>query len=226
MFVRCPCFTAVQQCATDTCLIHIDFGLDSQVFVLPSFLREFAEGGGCRANPAGNFIIQREIYHNCGAHVCERQYTFKLLVIKQDLASGLQWKDTSPWQSLKATSSSTAEYIPNRVGARTHPCLTPFLMGKVLECEPLYWMVACISSWKAWVSFRIGGQPITSSTQYSPDELTVSKAFVRSTKAMRSGLCCSWHFSCTCFKANMSTVDLLAQKPHWLSGKNSLRKDL
>ena len=48
--------------------------------------------------------------------------------------------------------------MPKSVGARTHPSLTPLLMGKGSEEEPSYRTVPFISLWKEVIILRsLGG---------------------------------------------------------------------
>ena len=64
---------------------------------------------------------------------------------------------------------------------------------------------------------NLGGQPSFARIFRSPVLLTVSNAFVRSTKVMYIPLFCSLHFFWICLKTNtMSAVPLFALKPHWL----------
>ena len=110
--------------------------------------------------------------------------------------------------------------MPKRFGARTHPCLTPLLMGKGSEEEPSCWTVSLISSWKEVIILRsLGRRPILCRSVNRPDLLTSSNALVRSIKAMYRGRLYSRHFSCSCLRKNiMSIVDLSARKAHCASG--------
>jgi len=71
----------------------------------------------------------------------------------------------------KACMSSAVKKIAKRVGARTHPCLTPRLIGKRRDLEPLTWTVACMSSWSFSIMLsNVSGQPkrlrIANPTEY------------------------------------------------------------
>jgi len=71
--------------------------------------------------------------------------------------------------------------MPNNVGARTQPCLTPLQIGKVLDMEPSNWTLAFMFSWNATrMESSVSGQPNSLSMLYKPDRSTVSKALVRS----------------------------------------------
>ena len=112
--------------------------------------------------------------------------------------------------------------MPKSVGARTHPCLTPLLMGKGSEEEPSYWTVPFISSWKKVIilsSLGRGGHPILCRCMNRPDLLTRWNTLVRSIKAMYRGRLCSQHFSCSSLRENiMLIVDHSARNPHCASG--------
>ena len=85
----------------------------------------------------------------------------------------------------------TEKYIPKRVGARTQPCFTPFTMGKGPDIIPSTWAVPCIFSCNHFIrSSKIGGHPTFLRILKSASRFTLSKAFVRSTKATWSGICC------------------------------------
>ena len=116
--------------------------------------------------------------------------------------------------------SITAKKIPNKVGARTHPCFAPLRMLKAADVEPSKTTVPFMSSWKDLMMLRsLGGHPILGRILKRPSLLTRSKAIVRSMKAMKSGCLSSLHFSWSCLSEKiMSTVDLLARKPHYDSG--------
>jgi len=49
----------------------------------------------------------------------------------------------------KAWARRAEQNMANNVGARTQPCLTPLLIGKVLDMEPSNWTLAFIFSWNA-----------------------------------------------------------------------------
>jgi len=66
--------------------------------------------------------------------------------------------------------------MPNNVGARTQPCLTPLQIGKVLDMEPSNWTLAFMFSWNATrMESSVSGQPSSLSMLYKPDRLTVSR---------------------------------------------------
>ena len=83
-----------------------------------------------------------------------------------------------------------------RVGARTQPCFTPLEMEKGSDSSPfsLIWPRWFSCSWIT-ICRNLGGQPSRSRMSQSPVLLTVSNAFVRSTKVTYSPLFCSRHFS-------------------------------
>ena len=106
--------------------------------------------------------------------------------------------------------------IPNSVGARTHPCFTPLVILKGWDEVQLKLIVLWVFSWKEDIMLRsVGGHPIFFRNLSNPSLLTKSKALVKSMKGMYGGLCCSLHFSYSCFReTTMSIVGLLALKPH------------
>ena len=77
--------------------------------------------------------------------------------------------------------------MENKVGARKHPCLTPFAIGKLSERAPLCltWPIWPSCSWRRMVR-NFGGQPRRA-------RITVSKALVRSMKATNRSMFCSRH---------------------------------
>ena len=91
---------------------------------------------------------------------------------------------------------------------------------KAAEVEPSKTTVPFMSSWKDLMMLRsLGGHPILGKILKRPSLLTRSKASVRSMKALKSDCLCSLHFSWSCLSQKiMSTVDLLARKPHCDSG--------
>ena len=55
----------------------------------------------------------------------------------------------------------------------------------------------------------------------SPSWMTVSDAYVRSTKVMYWSTFCSWHFSWSCLAVKIMSIVLLSfLNPHWLSGRS------
>ena len=106
--------------------------------------------------------------------------------------------------------------IPKSVGARTQPCMTPLRISYGSEELPLNCTVLFVSVWKDSIMLcSLGGQPIFGRIFNMPSLLTRSNAFVRSTKAMYKGICCSLHFSCSCRREKtMYIVDRSARKPH------------
>lgn len=83
--------------------------------------------------------------------------------------------------------------IDNRLGARTHPCLTSLAMGKLSDSEPL-----CLTcpNWPSWGWRRmvniLGGKPRCARIFHNPSLLTVSKALVRSMESAFCFLYFSW----------------------------------
>ena len=136
------------------------------------------------------------------------------------LPSLLVWRYTPSSNRLKAWKSSREKKIPKSIGECTHPFFTLLLIGNGSEEEPSYWMMLCISLWKAVIILRsLEGHPILWSRVDSPFLLTKSRALVRSIKAMYNGYLCSRHFSCSCPSEKiMSIVDLPALNPHCASG--------
>ena len=106
--------------------------------------------------------------------------------------------------------------MPNNVGARTLPCLTPLQIGKVLDMEPSDWTLAFMFSWNATrMDSSVSRQLISLSMLYKPDRLTISKALLRSMKTTYSRRDYSMLFSWSCLSENtMSDVLLEERKPH------------
>ena len=109
-----------------------------------------------------------------------------------------------------------------RVGARTHPSLTPLRMSRGLEELPLNCTVPFMFVWKdSMMLCDFGGQSIFGKIWKRPSLLTRSNAFVGSMKAIYRGICCFLHFSCSWRRQKtMSIVDLPppARMPHCDSG--------
>jgi len=86
--------------------------------------------------------------------------------------------------------------MPNNVGARTQPCLTPVQIGKALDTELSNWTRAFMFSWNATrMESSFSGQPNSLGMLDKPDRLIVSKALVRSMKTAQNGSDCSTLFS-------------------------------
>jgi len=51
-----------------------------------------------------------------------------------------------PSSSGKACARRAEKNMPSNVGARTHTCMTPLQMGKVLDMEPSNWTLAFMFS--------------------------------------------------------------------------------
>ena len=89
------------------------------------------------------------------------------------------------------------------IGARTQPCFTQTSTGKLEDWDPAMttWahipVLNCCS-----MAIKVGGQPNVRRMFQRRSRLTVSNAFVRSTKAKYMSWCCSRHFSCS-FLANL-----------------------
>ena len=142
------------------------------------------------------------------------------------LARSLDGLDNFPSERVRSRTPSTAEpkacfrrmekKILKSVGAKTQPCLTPMLMSNASDELPSNLTVPRDPSWKDLMKLRsFGGQPIRCKMSNRPSLLTMSKAFVRSIKAMKRGLCCSQHFSCSCLREKIiSTIDQFGRKPH------------
>ena len=107
------------------------------------------------------------------------------------------------------------------VGATSQSCFTPFyiLKGRERMLLCLTWPSWSSCSWKT-MARNFGGQPGFLRIFQSPFLLTVSNAFVGSTKVMNNPFFCSRYFSWISLRANtMSVAPRLALKPHWLSGR-------
>ena len=108
----------------------------------------------------------------------------------------LTYTPSSSSKSSVAFFSIMLKKMLKRVGARTQPCFTPLETGKGSDRSPLS------LTWPRWFSCswiticrNFGGQPSRSRMSHSPVLLTVSNAFVRSTKVAYSPMFCSRHFS-------------------------------
>ena len=125
--------------------------------------------------------------------------------------------------SLKASSSIADKNMEKSVGARTHPCLTPFVIENVSETSPPFLTFTIIPVCR--LSIRVvnfSGHPYFLSSCNSPVLPTVSNAFVKSTNTIYRGRSCSMHFSWSCRRQKiMSTVLLFERKPHCVSGTTS-----
>ena len=101
----------------------------------------------------------------------------------------------------KAYCRSVEKNITNSVDARTHPCFTSLVILKGLDEVQLKLIVLGVFLWKDCVMLSsAGGHPIFFRILNNLSLLTKSKALVRSTKAMYSGLHCSLHFSGSCLR--------------------------
>ena len=70
---------------------------------------------------------------------------------------------------------------------------------------------------------NLGEQPKRACIFYNPSQLTVSKVFVRSTKAACRSMLCSLLFCCICLSTKtMFVVPLLDPNLHWLSGMRGM----
>ena len=116
-----------------------------------------------------------------------------------------------------------AKYRENRVGAMTQLCLTPALIMKGADSEPLHRMVAVMSSSRSLTMLmNFCGHAKRHSRHHRASRLKESKAFVRSAKAKCSCWCCSPHFSCSRRATKtMSVVPLVGLKPHCDSSKTA-----
>ena len=99
-----------------------------------------------------------------------------------------------PGRSSFASRSMMLKKLENKVGTRTHPCLTSLEMGKLPDSDHLCFILPCWPSWswrKMVRNFR--GQSRRARVFHSPSRLTASKALVRSRKTMdpRYVLCIS-----------------------------------
>ena len=132
-----------------------------------------------------------------------------------------------PWsESWKASVSMAVNVMLNSVGASRQPCFTLFVTGKGVDDSPLSRTWAWMLSWN-WRTnvMNLSGHPNLLMMLQRPLRLMVSKAFVRSTKAVYRSTSCSWHFSCSWRAANtMLMVPHSYWKPHWLSGSRSFSR--
>ena len=96
--------------------------------------------------------------------------------------------------SLKASASMAENIMLNKVGAGTHPCLTPLVTKIGSEDSPSSWTLTCIPSWNECTSaMNLSGQPNFAIIFHRPSQLTVSNPLVRSD--MTCVLSCSLKWS-------------------------------
>ena len=107
------------------------------------------------------------------------------------------------------------------IGARTQPWFTPTSTGKLEDWEPAMTTWAHMPVWNCCsMAMKVGGQPTLRRMFERRSRLTVSNAFVRSTKTMHMSWCCSRHFSCSYLAINIMSVVLRSRRNwHWDSGK-------
>ena len=123
--------------------------------------------------------------------------------------------------SRKTSSSITDRNMEKSVGASTPPCLTPFVTPNDSETSPPTLTFAIIPVCRASIIVvNFSGHPYLLSSCHSPVLPNVSNALLKSTNTMYSGLSSSMHFSCRCWRQNISTVLRLPLilKPHYVSG--------
>jgi len=121
------------------------------------------------------------------------------------------------WRKTKVTATRKRLKI---TGTRTQPCLTPVLTAKFFDISLPCTTRALIPAWNSRKKLKkCGGHPNLRRTRHSKSRLTVSKAFVRSMKAIKRSRCCSLHFSWRSLATKIISVVLRARrKPHWDSG--------
>ena len=96
-----------------------------------------------------------------------------------------------------------------RVRASTKPKLTQMLMAKASGVLPSNLTFPRVSSWNDLMKLKsFGEQSIKCNMLNRSSLMTMLKAFVRSIKAMKRGLCWSQHLPCSCLRENIiSTVE-------------------
>ena len=106
-------------------------------------------------------------------------------------------------------------------GARTQPCFIPTSTGKLEDWDPAITTWAHMPVWNSCsIAIKVGEQPNLRRMFQRRSRLTVSNAFVRSTKAMHKSWCCSRHFFCSCRTTNIISIVLRPRRnPHCDSGK-------
>lgn len=94
--------------------------------------------------------------------------------------------------SLQIRWSMAAMKISNRVGALMHPCLLPLCSIKVSDSMPLLLSTMADMSSRSNLKMQIylSEQPYLDSVLYGSWQSKVSKAFVRSMKAIYNGYLC------------------------------------
>ena len=108
------------------------------------------------------------------------------------------------WRPSQASLTDNSE---KSVGASTHPCLTPLLIEKFSDTEPLLATLAYIPVWSASIRLiNFSVQPYFLGTCQSPCHDTVSKALPKSMKTTESGMFCSIHFSWAYLKQKIRDV--------------------
>ena len=110
----------------------------------------------------------------------------------------------------------------NRVGARTHPCLTPLVTGNASEPEPSSRTLAIMPSWNCLTTeMKIFRHPNLTMIFHSPSLLTESKRLlVKSTKPVQRSWCYFMHFHWSWLPAKIISVAPWPwRNPHWFSGR-------
>ena len=78
--------------------------------------------------------------------------------------------------------------MPKSVGARTHPCFTPLLIGKGSDEDPSYYTVPFMSSWKDVIILRsLGGGGGGASNPLQKGEEALSADQVKSLGQVNEG---------------------------------------
>lgn len=123
--------------------------------------------------------------------------------------------------SWKASFSKSVNNNAIRVGVNTQLRLTPLVTGSILEDSLPHSTLAFMPLQKWWtISMNLAEQPNFDVIHYRPCWLTVSKAFVRSTKVVQGSQFCSWHFSWSyCVAKNKIKMSML--KIHQLPSPSS-----
>ena len=109
------------------------------------------------------------------------------------------------------------------MGARTQPCLIPFVTLNDSETFPPTLRFAITPVCRASIIVvNFSGHRYFLSSCHSPVLPTVSNPLLNSTNIMYNGRSCSMYFSCSCRRQTIiSTVIRLPLKPHCFSGTTS-----
>ena len=80
--ICCPCLTTIEQSTDYTCIVHCNFGFDSELGVFPYSRGEAGKSGSCLTDSLVNFSVKRHVAADGRSKVCEVIHSLKLIVVK------------------------------------------------------------------------------------------------------------------------------------------------